>query len=150
IALGEFADAKETRQRAAVLAERAADPAWAMVHLLGAEGDWRLAMDEGWYDPLGTDVQPDTERVLGWYRASFNVAFAQAHAHMGQAERAMRRLAAVLPTIVSAAGWTEVYVSIVCDAAATLWLTERTDQIDVIERNLREKVVSPDFRFPMK
>src|SRR5262249_24683559 len=42
------------------------------------------------------------------------------------------------------------YVGIACDAAATLWLTERTDQIDVIERNLREKVVEPDFRFPMK
>ena len=38
---------------------------------------------------------------------------------------------------------------IACDAAETLWLTERTDHIEVIERNLREKVIEPDFRYPM-
>src|SRR5262249_36554970 len=34
IALGEFADAQETRRKAAALTERAGDPAWAIVHLL--------------------------------------------------------------------------------------------------------------------
>jgi DNA-binding CsgD family transcriptional regulator len=37
-----------------------------------------------------------------------------------------------------------------CDAAATLWLLERTDHIEVIERGIREKVVAPDFRCPMR
>jgi tetratricopeptide (TPR) repeat protein len=38
---------------------------------------------------------------------------------------------------------------VACDAAETLWLTQRTDWIETIERNLREKVVEPDFRYPM-
>jgi len=35
----------------------------------------------------------------------------------------------------------------VCLAANTLWVLERRDHIEVIERNLREKVIAPDFRY---
>jgi len=38
---------------------------------------------------------------------------------------------------------------VICDSAWTLWRLERTVQIDIVERNLREKVVVPDFRYPM-
>ena len=34
-----------------------------------------------------------------------------------------------------------------CNAADALWAANRTDHLDVIERNLREKVVEPDFRY---
>src|SRR5262245_35518433 len=61
----------------------------------------------------------------------------------------MRRLSSVLLAIEQAPGWAENYPRIACDAAETLWLTERTDHIEVIERNLREKVIAPDFRYPM-
>ena len=37
-----------------------------------------------------------------------------------------------------------------CDAASTIWLLGSVDQIEVIERNIREKVVAPDFRYPMQ
>jgi DNA-binding CsgD family transcriptional regulator len=43
-----------------------------------------------------------------------------------------------------------IYGPMSCDAAATLWLLERTDHIEVIERGIREKVVAPDFRCPMR
>jgi tetratricopeptide (TPR) repeat protein len=36
---------------------------------------------------------------------------------------------------------------LVCSAAETLWLLDRRDHIDTIERNLREKVIEPDFRY---
>jgi hypothetical protein len=52
-------------------------------------------------------------------------------------------------TLDHAAGWATGYTAIACDAALTLWLLDRTDHIEVIERNLREKVVAPDFRYPM-
>jgi hypothetical protein len=68
---------------------------------------------------------------------------------MGRAERAIRRLASVLPAIERAPGQAENYTRIACDAAETLWLTQRTDWIDVIEGNLRAKVIEPDFRYPM-
>src|SRR5262245_13698027 len=70
-------------------------------------------------------------------------------AHQGRMERAERRLASVLPAIGGATGWAPNYVRIVCDAAATLWLIERKDHVEIIERNLREKVIAPDFRYPM-
>jgi hypothetical protein len=35
-------------------------------------------------------------------------------------------------------------------AAHTLWLLDRTDHIDAIEGDLLEKVVKPDFRYPMQ
>src|SRR5262249_17510094 len=44
---------------------------------------------------------------------------------------------------------TQTYTHLVCDAAETLWLTERTEGIDVIERKLREKVIEPDFHSVM-
>jgi hypothetical protein len=62
------------------------------------------------------------------------------------ARQFMRRLATVLPAIEQGAGWAGGYTRIVCDAAETLWRCQRTDSIDIIERNLRQKVVEPDFR----
>jgi DNA-binding CsgD family transcriptional regulator len=43
-----------------------------------------------------------------------------------------------------------IYGPVSCDAAATLWFLERTDHIEVVERGIREKVVAPDFRCPMR
>jgi hypothetical protein len=37
-----------------------------------------------------------------------------------------------------------------CDAAAALWLIGRTDNLEVLESSLRQKVLGPDFRFPMR
>jgi hypothetical protein len=65
-------------------------------------------------------------------------------------ERALRRLDSVLPVIARAPGWAGGYARIVYDAVETLWLTSRTDHVDLIERNLLEKVITVDFRFPMR
>jgi hypothetical protein len=54
-----------------------------------------------------------------------------------------------VPAIERGSDWMGTMTRIACDAAETLWLTQRTDWIDIIERNLREKVIAPDFRFPM-
>jgi hypothetical protein len=37
-----------------------------------------------------------------------------------------------------------------CDAASAIWPLGNVDQIEVIGRNIREKVVAPDFRYPMQ
>jgi len=150
VALGEFTDVQEARRRAAALAKSSAEPWVATVQLLGAEDEFRLAMDENWDAPLES-VGPGMGhgRAMKWYQANVGAVIARTHAHMGRVERAIRRLGSVLPAIEHAPGWTETYITIVCNAAATLWLTERTDHINVIERNLREKVIEPDFRFPM-
>src|SRR5262245_64317678 len=106
-------------------------------------------MDVGWEEPMENVVPGMGAAMLAFYRAGFQASIARTHARMGRIERAMRRLASVLPAIERAPGWAENYTRIACDAAETLWLTERTDHVDVLERNLREKVIAPDFRYPM-
>jgi hypothetical protein len=36
------------------------------------------------------------------------------------------------------------------DAAAVVWLLNRVEEVEVFERNIRQKVVGPDFRYPMQ
>jgi hypothetical protein len=45
--------------------------------------------------------------------------------------------------------WTVIFPMIAAHAAETLWILERVNHAAVIERALREKVVTPDFRAPM-
>jgi class 3 adenylate cyclase/tetratricopeptide (TPR) repeat protein len=148
--LGEFVQAHEARRRGSALAERLPEGQVATVFLVGAEDEWRMAMDEGWDAPM-ENVGPGMGQgaVRGHYRASLDAAIARRHARMGRCEPAMRRLAAVLPAIERAPAWAENYVKIACDAAETLWLIQRTDHIEIIERNLRQKVIEPDYRFVM-
>src|SRR5262245_23728236 len=149
VALGEFCEAQDARRRAGALAERLPGPSYGIAQLIGAEDEWRLATDEGWDNPMNA-AGPGVGQVETWrYSAGVHAGIARARAYMGRVEPAMRRLKAVLPVIEYSAPWAENYPRIACDAADTLWLTERTDAIDVIERNVREKVIAPDFRYPM-
>src|SRR5262245_36182453 len=150
IALGEFVGAEEARRRAAMLAERLPGPSFRTTALVAVEDDWRLAMDEGWDTPGAVPMadlgQPDVSAQL---RAATVAAFARAHARMGRVDPPVQLLATVLPAIEGAPSWALHYPRLVCDAAETLWLADRTDHIEVVERNLRAKVMAPDFRYPM-
>jgi hypothetical protein len=55
---------------------------------------------------------------------------------------------AVLGLGVAALG--QFTTSLACDSASTLWLLNRSDRIEIIESTLREKVIAPDFRWPMR
>src|SRR5262249_13934641 len=91
IALGEFAAAQEARSGGAALAERLPEPSIATAQLVGAEDEWRLAMDEGWDTPM-QEVGPRPGEGLPRraYRAANGAAIARTHAHMGRVEPAMR------------------------------------------------------------
>lgn len=73
-----------------------------------------------------------------------HVAFA--HAHLGHPKEALRSLERTLPAIERAPGWAVNYTRVVHFAAETLWTLDRAEHVDVIERNLREKTLAPDFR----
>src|SRR5262245_24412602 len=124
-ALGEFTTAQEARRRGAALAERLPEPQLATVQLVAAEDEWRLAMDEGWDSPM-ENVGPGMGQgpVLASNRASVHASIARTHARMGRKERALRRLASVVPAVERAPAWAEGYTRIAYDAAETLWLTE--------------------------
>ncbi len=83
------------------------------------------------------------------FRAVTDASAARTHARTGRPEKALRRLASIIPAIDLAPAWANNYVRLVCDAAETLWLTASVDHIEIIERGLREKVLPSDFRYPM-
>src|SRR5207244_126693 len=68
-------------------------------------------------------------------------------AFAGHADAAISVLATAIPALERAEGSFANYTGMACCAADTLWAAERTDYLEVIERNLREKVVEPDFRY---
>ena len=110
-----------------------------------------MAMDEGWDHPM-ENVGPGLGEgpVLARYRAIIHAARARTDARMGRTREALRMLESLLPALEQAPAWAENYVRLACDLAETLWLVDRTDHIEIIERNLREKVIAPDFHYPMR
>ncbi len=151
-ALGAFAAAREAYRQGRALAARLPQGSAVPLLLAAPRSEWRLASDEGWQELLA-DTRAFLERppaevptALG----SFRAAAALANARLGPTEEALHWLGTLIAGLERASGWSGNYVAIACDAAATLWQLERTDHIEVIERNLREKVVAPDFRHPMR
>jgi tetratricopeptide (TPR) repeat protein len=149
-ALGQFAEAREARAKGVALAARLPAASTATATLIGGEDEWRMAHDEDWDKPMEHLGPGHGQRTVGaWYRASTRAAMARIHARMGRPERALRHLASIIPAIETAPGAAENYTRIACDAAETLWLTRQLEQIESIERNVLEKIVVPDFRYPM-
>ena len=150
-ALGEFAESRTAHRRAAALAERSVEPSTGVAELVIAEDDWRAAMDEGWDQPM-ENVGPGLGEglVLDRYRAIIHAARARTDARMGRTREALRMLESLLPAVDQAPAWAENYARLACDLAETLWFADRTDRIDIIERNLRKKVITPDFHQPMR
>ena len=146
-ALGEFALAREARRRGTGLARRFLSPSPFTGQLVGAEDELCMALDQGWDESVG-HLGPGV--VFTWYLGALYAGAARIHARMGRTERAVRRLASVIPALEKGACWAENYVQIACDAAETLWLTGRTDHSETIERNLRAKVIAPDLHHPMR
>ena len=85
-----------------------------------------------------------------WAHAATRGIAAVVYARLERKEESLHWLGTLTPPIERAPGWMPNYTAIVCDATDALWSLERTDQIEVIERNLREKVVEPDFRYTMR
>jgi len=149
-ARGEFAQASEARRRLPALLDRIPDTSFVYNHWTAAEDEWRMARDEDWGAPMLGTRGPSTDvGIVKYYRAPTDAAVARSHARMGTPDRALRRLARVIIAIDKAPAWAENYIRTICDAAETLWLIDRTDFVEVIERNLREKIVIDVHPYPM-
>jgi tetratricopeptide (TPR) repeat protein len=82
-----------------------------------------------------------------WAGAPLRAAGAALMAMNGYSDGAISLLATVIPALERAEGAVDNYPAMACSAADALWAAERTDHLDVVERNLRRKVVEPDFRY---
>jgi class 3 adenylate cyclase/tetratricopeptide (TPR) repeat protein len=149
IALGEFAEAQEARRKSVAFAKRLAAPSVQTYWLLIAEDFWRVARDDEW-DRVAGSLGPGFGEAgnLMFQRATAKTEFGRACARMGFFEPALEHLSSALPAIERAPASPTCTV-MAWDAAEILWLSQRTDWVEIIKRNVREKVIAPDFRFPM-
>jgi class 3 adenylate cyclase/tetratricopeptide (TPR) repeat protein len=150
--LGEFAEARASYERGVALTARLPGPSIHAQQLIAALTEMRTASLEDLPATVALVealLQQDAPE-LRWARATIFAGSAAAFALAGREEEALAVLVRALPTIERSPVGDPNLTSVICDSAWALWLLERTDYIDVIERNLREKVVVPDFGYPMR
>jgi tetratricopeptide (TPR) repeat protein len=147
-ALGEFNEGDAALAHCEALAPRltAASPAG----LLARAARWTSGQARGEFENMlaafGTRAaQPRPEER--WAAAPLRAGGAAIMALTGHADGAISLLTTVLPALERGDGAADNYALMACLAADALWAADRTDYLDVIERNLRKKVVEPDFRY---
>ena len=147
VALGRVAEAREALGRAKTLASRLATPLLPVVH---AQETLASVLDEGWdellaiFGPLTTTPDP----ALAWGLGVVSAISARAAARAGRTDEAIVYLELLAPWLEKAPAWTPNFPAKACYAAETLWLLQRVNSLPLFERALREKVVTPDFRYP--
>ena len=147
-ALGRLVEARESFEKAQALAARLGAPVPGILYpqqLLCA------AVGEGWEPLAGTFAFLASSRDpgLAWALGFVYAGQCQAAAHLGQPEEALGALGRLVPWLERAPAWTIGFSNMVCGAAEALWLLERLDHGDVVERVLREKLLPADFRYAM-
>lgn len=146
-ALGNSAAARAAYDRGAVLAGRLTGAFFQKASLNAAKYDMQTVADEGWEDFFREASLQQHTIEANFVLAAAQAMVARLFARLGRTEDSLFLLGALLSPLERAPGWAVGYTLIACEAAAALWLIGRTDHIEVIERNLREKVVVPDFRW---
>jgi class 3 adenylate cyclase/tetratricopeptide (TPR) repeat protein len=147
-ALGELAGAREAIERGQGLSRRLGTP---LPQLLYAQHTLATATDEGWEElvgPFGAFVASRSPTIV-WAEGYLRSALTQIFARLGQTQDALHHLRGVVQWLELAPAWTIGFPGFASHAAEALWLLERTDHVAVVERALREKVIVPDFRYPM-
>ncbi len=149
IALARFGDADQWVARGALLARRVGARSRADFLLTAARYEHAVMTGDGWErlfaETAETALQPEAQDR--WAFAATRAGVSRGLAWMGQAEPAIAQIAELVAPLDLASGSDLNYGFIVCSAAEALWLLDRRDHLDTVERNLREKVVEPDFRY---
>ena len=161
-AMGNFAEAQAAFDHATALSARMARPSFGNLALQGARVEFHLVMNENLPQlvndirhALGSGDQEVIDMIQGFgpegkWVMSVGFAFsALAFAAAGEADMAINFLSLLPNAIERGAPWSLNYIGTACMAATTIWILNRRDHIDLIERNIREKVVKPDFHYPM-
>ena len=161
IALGDFVEAQAALDRAAAMSTRIGQPSFGSMTVAGVRTELYVAMNENW-EQLFPDIRSDLGQsdasmgVIEFLKAqgpeALEIAGARAysaciHAFMGDRERALQELNELIPAIEDGAGWAIGYTPMALFAARIIWVLNSTAHADLIERNIRKKVLAPDFRW---
>jgi class 3 adenylate cyclase len=149
-ALGNAAAARTAYDRGAALADRLTSSVQT-TSLTAARYQMQTVVGEGWEDFLREEETsqrlPTTEET--WMLGAMQATAVHLFARLGRTGDSLFLLATLLPALERASGLAFGYAVMATEAATALWLLQRTDHIEVIERNLHDKILVPDFRWPM-
>jgi len=148
-ARGDLASSLSTYARAQELYERVNEPPWLRANMSTVPGLHVSMIGEGWDVALARVEAMIQEGAAEnqWAMAAMRSFAAACAAHVGRTDDALRWLAANLPAIERAPGSTANYAQLLGSLATALEELGRTDHIEILERNLREKWLQPDFRY---
>jgi DNA-binding winged helix-turn-helix (wHTH) protein/tetratricopeptide (TPR) repeat protein len=147
-ALGNLAASQEALARAVELAGRVGNPAFIATFLHAVPIAQAAIRGEG-HGPLIDSLLAQAATPQNrWFRAAVWAATAVAYAHTKRVDDALQALERVLPAVERAAGWAVTYTLVIYWLVEALWVLGRHDHAERLERNLREKTLAPDFRFP--
>jgi predicted ATPase/class 3 adenylate cyclase len=149
ISLGRLADARRSLDRADALAARLGTPIPTVLyprHLLC----W--AVDDGWEQIAGTFsfLATTDNPALFWTRGMAYGFLAQTCARLGQPDEAIDAIRRLVPWFEQAPAWAVGHPMSAWTAVEALWVLERSDYADVLERALRETIIPADFRFAVE
>ena len=148
--LGDFVLARAALDRAAAIAARIGPTSALHRDVTIIRYEMCRALDRGWRSlAVPAAVDDDVSSDTGWLAAAWRSSLALISARFGNTEQALGLLRQNLPALERAAGSAFGYPMIACEAAITLWFIESTCHLEAIEQCLREKVLAPDFRWPM-
>ena len=153
-ALGDFMLARAAYDRALAMSARVSKVALPQMNLVSLRSDFLIALDEGFDEfsqiPGEAEVAANPPPQFKWAMVAACASNAEMAARRNLAEPAMQLLTMVPEGLIRGAAWGLSYCIAACDSASTIWLLNRTDYLEVIEQSIRDKVLVPDFRFPMR
>jgi class 3 adenylate cyclase/tetratricopeptide (TPR) repeat protein len=154
IALGDFTAARAAYDRAVAMSARVNRVALPLLNLVSVRFDFLIALDSG-FDEMGqfpgeAELYANPPPQFRWAMVAGFASNALILAQRNLPDPALSLLERVRDGLLRGAPWGLSYGVAAGDAASTLWLLNRTDHIDVVEASVRDKVLAPDFRFPMR
>ena len=148
VVLGELQEGRAAIDQCKELGARVGQPAASFLY---AQDVLVVAMNAGWeeFASVLEGLTAAPRPPFAWAMGFMYAGLSRIAALEKQDAEALRLLGLLVPWLQLAPAWTVGFPVFVSHAADTLWLLERLNHAPVIERALREKVVTPDFRAPM-
>ncbi|HUA34554.1 MAG TPA: AAA family ATPase [Candidatus Binataceae bacterium] len=154
LGLGDIIAAQAAYDRASAFSVREVGVSMQYISLLAVRQGLLFATDCGWDEML---LAEGPRRLLAqplpqsrFAIAAFAATAAYVNARLGQPDIALRWVGRVPAALEAGTPFVPLYASAACSAALALWLLNRTDYAEIIERSIREKVLAPDFRPTMR
>ncbi len=154
IALGNFTEAEAALDRAMKLSARMTTPSSVgLLSLVAGQGELHYALDDRWHEfmsnPAAVAFMQGAGAESKWASAMINAYVAYLLSQIGQPELSLQRIELIPAALERGAPWDRTYCSTACIAVATVWILNSTAHAETIERNIRLKVLAPDFRSPL-